>query len=74
VSIFVSIDLVNRITGELVHFEGEGPEASNDAMVEARQTARGWMEWFTLHDFPPPIHSKLREPLQDNQEGESEFT
>jgi hypothetical protein len=58
-AIAVFIDLVNRKTGELAHFEGEGPEASNDAMVSARAKAREWMEWFTPDDFPSPEESEL---------------
>ena len=63
-SIFVAIDVVNRITGEQRHFEGEGLEASNDAMVEAREWVQGEVEWFTPDDFPPAIQEPGR------QEGE----
>lgn len=51
--LFVSIDVVNRVTGKLRHFEGEGVYAANDAFVEARDWAQGQVEWFTRDDFPP---------------------
>tara|TARA_Y100000310_G_scaffold335033_1_gene416104 strand:+ start:2738 stop:2947 length:210 start_codon:yes stop_codon:yes gene_type:complete len=51
-AIAVFIDLVNRITGEFAHFEGEGLIAASDAMSDAQEQARGWIEWHTPDDWP----------------------